>query len=240
MNYKTELFSHTRPNSGVTVAPFIYQNGKIKVLLYKRGEDAAVFNGMYSLPNRFFDITEFTTLNEAANYALEEKTNISIPQITQFHTFSGNHIDPERIVTINTAFYSILNEKDVAECKGEQPFETEWIDIELALKLELSFNHNEVLEMAFQKVKAAAEYTTAPIHFLEDKFTINDLKELTALLIGQELDNSRFRSRIKKSGILIECEGEKSKKGSFRPSQLYIYNVNYSGYFYPRSLTSTQ
>lgn len=238
--YNKDEFSHTRPNVGVTVAPFIYKDGKIKVLVYKRSEEAAVYQGAYSLPNRFFDITEFQSLDDAANYALEEKTNVSIPSITQFHTFSGLYIDPSRIVTVNTGFYSILKESEISECIKEQPFETTWLDVEEALKLELAFNHNEVLELAYQRLKAAAEYTTAPIHFLDDKFTINELKELTTLLIEQELDNSRFRSRVKSSGILIECHGEKIKKGSFRPSQLYTYNNDYKGYFYPRSLTSSK
>lgn len=235
--YKTDQFAHTRPNVGVTVAPFIYKDGKIKVLLYKRAEDAAVYQGFYSLPNRFFDITEFQDLDKAAYFALEEKTNIRIPHLTQFHTFSGQYIDPTRIVTVNSAYYSILRESEVSQVEEDQPFETVWMDIDDALKLELAFNHSEVLEMAYQRVKSAAEYTTAPIHFLDDKFTISELRDLTSLLIDQKIDNSRYRSRIKKSGILVECVGE-MKVGANRPAQLFKYNESFSGCFYPKSVTN--
>lgn len=235
--YEQDKYAHTRPNAGVTIAPFIYKDGEIQVLLYKRAEDAEVYKGVYSLPNRFFDITDFDKLEDAAYFALEEKTSVKIPHLTQFHTFSGLYIDPTRIVTINSGYYSILRESEVSQVENEQQFETIWMNVEDAMKLDLAFNHNEVLEMAFQKVKAAAEYTTAPIHFLDEKFTISELRELTSLLIDQKLDNSRFRSRIKDSGILIPCEGE-MKKGANRPAQLFRYNENFNGFFYPRSITA--
>ncbi len=228
--------SHRRPNAGVTVVPFIYQDGVLKTLVYKRPESSEVFGGLYSLPNRFFDITEFEELNQAAYRALEEKTNIKIPHMTQFYTFSGSYIDPTRVTTVNTCFYSILKEKEVEEVVSENHFETEWINVEDARKLKLAFNHNEVLDAAYDCLIKSAEYTVNPVHFFEDGFTINDLKGLTEILLGHPLDSSRYRDRIKKSGILIEVEG-KIKTGRNRPSQLYKYNTEFEGYFYPKSLT---
>jgi len=239
MNYKTDEYAHTRPNVGVTVVPFIYKDGEIKVLLYKRSKTAEVFQGAYSLPNRFFDITEFTDLTAAAYYALEEKTNVSIPHMTQFHTFSGDYIDSTRITTVNSCYYSILRESDVTSIHEDQEFETVWVSIKDALEYELAFNHNEVLNLAYQRLLNSAEYTTAPVLFLDEKFTISELRILTELLIEQKIDNSRFRDRIKKSGILTEVLGEE-KKGANRPAQLYTLNEEHDGYFYPKSLTKSK
>lgn len=236
MTYKHDKYSHTRPNVGVTITPFIYKDGKIKVLLYKRSKNAEVFKNQFCLPNRFFDITEFNTAEDAANFALEEKTNVKIPHLTQFKTFSGLEIDPSRIATVNICYYSILREDEVFSIEKEQPFETYWVDVEKALNEDLAFNHNEVLELAYKRLKASAEYTAEPVHFLPVKFTISELRELTSLLIGQNLDNSRYRDRIKKSGVLTECVGERRKSAN-RPPQLYTYNYEYEGFFYPKSLT---
>lgn len=236
MSYENDKYAHTRPNVGVTIAPFIYDEGVIKVLLYKRSENAEVYQGVYSLPNRFFDITEFTELEKAASYALEEKTNVSIPHMTQFHTFSGDYIDPTRITTVNSCFYSILRKSEVVTLHDEQEFETVWLPVEEVLNQKLAFNHNEVLTLAYQRLLSSAEYTTSPSLFLDEKFTISELRTVTEVLIGQKIDNSRFRDRIKKSGILIECEGEE-KKGANRPAQLYSLNSEHDGYFYPKSLT---
>lgn len=234
--YDSSKYSDSRPNVGVTICPFIYEDDQIKVLVYKRSEDAEVFSGQYSLPNRFFDIRDFTELEAAAKYALEEKTNVTIPHMTQFHTFSGQYIDPTRIITVNTAFYSILRKEEVMDVENKYNFETQWMNVEDVQKLDLAFNHNEVLDMAIEKVRNAAEYTTTPVHFLPEKFTISELRALTELLINEKLDNSRYRDRISKSGILIPCEGE-MRRCANRPAQLFIYNNEFNGYFYPKSVT---
>lgn len=236
MTYNTDQFSHTRPNVGVTVAPFIYKDGKIKVLVYKRSKDSEVFPDCFCLPNRFFDITEFQDSDSAAYYALEEKTNVKIPHMQQFKTFSGTYIDPERIVTVNICYYSILREDEVSSVSLEQPFETFWMNVEDALKLNFAFNHNEVLALAYEKMKSSAEYTTDPIHFLPEEFTIAELRDLVSLLLDIELNNSRFRDRVEKSGILTKCEGKKRQSAN-RPPQLFTFNKNFNGFFYPRSLT---
>ena len=236
--YQSDLYSNSRPNVGVTIAPFIYEDNCVKVLLYKRSKTADVFPNLYSLPNRFFDIRDFETLELAATYALEEKTNIAIPQMVQFHTFSGQYIDPSRIITVNTCFYSILRKNDVINTENKHDFETIWVDVLDAKKLNLAFNHNEVLDLAFEKVCNSAEYTTSPVHFLEYKFTISELRTVTEHLLNKKLDNSRYRDRISKSGILITCDGEMRKRSN-RPAQLYRYNTSFLGYFYPISVTKS-
>lgn len=231
-------YSDARPNVGVTVVPFVYDEGVIKVLIYKRSSGSEVFKDFLCLPNRFFNINDFNTMEEAANHALWEKAGVSFPAIIQFHTFSGSYIDPTRITTVNSCYYSILRKSEIVYHDTFCGFDTFWMDVRDVLKLELAFNHNEVLELAYKRLLASAEYTTDPILFLDKKFTINELRVLTEFLIKKPIDNSRFRDRIKKSGILIETN-EKQLSGSNRPSQLFILNENLDGYFYPKSLTKS-
>ena len=40
---KEDNYSDRKPNVGVTVSPFIYEDEKIKVLLYKRSDDSEMF-----------------------------------------------------------------------------------------------------------------------------------------------------------------------------------------------------
>ena len=232
---KEDNYSDRKPNVGVTVSPFIYEDEKIKVLLYKRSDDSEMFGGLYSLPNRFFDITKFSDLEASAVYALEEKANVKIPEIIQFETFSGQYIDPKRETTVNVCYLSILRHEDVKAVSENDDFDTVWMPIDDALKLELAFNHNEVLEKAYKKVLSLAEYTVLPISFLSEKFTITELRSLTEILIDQKIDNARFRDRIKKSGILVEVDGE-WRKGANRPAQLFVINKDYEGNFYPKNI----
>jgi len=232
--YKSEKYNENRPNVGVTVVPFIYENGSIKTLLYKRSKDSEVFPERFCLPNAIFDIKKFDCLEKTAEFALKEKANVKLKHIEQIHTFSGSYIDP-RIITVNSCYLSICNKNDIVVLENEK-FEVEWISIDSALKKDLAFNHNEVLELAFKRLKAKAEYTPLTAHLFDEFFTINEFRELTELLIEKKLDNSRFRDRIKKSDVLLVVENQ-FKNGANRPAQLYKLNEDYKDFFYPISLT---
>ena len=257
--YQSSKYNDRRPNVGVTVVPFIFEDGIIKTLVYKRARDAEVFAGKYCLPNAIYaikqikvtdkdkdvtvkdedqyidEIKTFNTLEEAAQFALLEKTSVKLKHIEQIHTFSGLYIDPDRINTVNVCYLSICSKKDIQNV-GEMKFECEWMAVESVMKQDLAFNHNEVVEMAYARLKAKAEYTALTAHLLGDSFTISEFRTLVELLIDVKLDNSRFRDRIKKSDVLIALT-DQFTTGSNRPAQLYKLNENYKDYFYPVSLT---
>lgn len=250
--YQSSKYNDIRPNVGVTVVPFIFEDGVIKTLVYKRASDSEVFAGQYCLPNAIFaikkmnvageptlssldDTKTFDNLEETAQFALLEKTSVKLKHIEQIHTFSGLYIDPDRINTVNVCYLSICSKKDIQNV-GEMKFECEWMAVESVMKQDLAFNHNEVLEMAYARLKAKAEYTALTAHLLGDSFTISEFKTLVEILIGRKLDNSRFRDRIKKSDVLI-AQPDQFTTGSNRPAQLYKLNEDYKDYFYPVSLT---
>lgn len=250
--YQSSKYNDIRPNVGVTVVPFIFEDGVIKTLVYKRASDSEVFAGQYCLPNAIFAIKKmnavgdpmlssldntktFDNLEETAQFALLEKTSVKLKHIEQIHTFSGLYIDPDRINTVNVCYLSICSKKDIQNV-GEMKFECEWMSVESVMKQDLAFNHNEVLEMAYARLKAKAEYTALTAHLLGDSFTISEFKTLVEILIDRKLDNSRFRDRIKKSDVLI-AQPDQFTTGSNRPAQLYKLNQDYKDYFYPVSLT---
>lgn len=232
--YNSEKYNDNRPNVGVTIVPFIYEDGVIKTLLYKRHSEAEVFADMYCLPNAIFDIKNHTNLEDAASFALEEKTSVRLKHLEQIHTFSGLHIDP-RICTVNSCYLSICNKNEIV-LLNDSKFKSEWVEVNKAISKELAFNHNEVLNIAYKRLKAKAEYTPLTAHLLEENFTINEFRTLVELLIDKKLDNSRFRDRIKKTDVLIPVENH-FKTGSNRPAQFYKLNEDYKDFFYPVSLT---
>lgn len=235
MTYDAHKYDDQRPNVGVTVALFIWKENSLKTLVYKRDPNAEQFQNMLSLPNNFFMRQKFDNADEVAMSALSYKTNVSVPYIEQLNTYSGRYIDPNRITTVNIGYFALTTEDKVQQLNHPN-FETHWHDVEDLLNNHtLAFNHNEVLKDAFERIKAKAEYTPIACHLLGKQFTIKEFKDLTEYLIGEKLDNSRFRDRIKKTNILLPL-GIYKEAANRRP-ELYSFNENYKGYFYPKSLT---
>lgn len=233
--YQSAKYNDNRPNVGVTVVPFIYEDNTIKTLVYKRASNAEVFADQYSLPNAIFDIKKFETAEKTAEFAMSAKINLKLKHIEQVHTFSGLYIDPDRINTVNICYLSICNKDDITTL-GEATHDYKWMNVEKVMELELAFNHNEVLELTYKRLKSKAEYTALTAHMLGEAFTISEFKGLVELLIDTKLDNSRFRDRLKQSDILIPLQ-DQFKLGANRPAQLYRLNEEYTDYFYPISLT---
>ncbi len=233
--YNSEKYNSKRPNVGVTVVPFIFEDNVIKTLVYRRAIDAEVFANELSLPNAIFDIEKFANAEKTAEFAMSEKINLKLKHIEQIHTFSGLYIDPERINTVNICYLSICNRQDI-KTLGDSKYQFQWIEVEKLLDKKLAFNHNEVLELAYKRLKSKAEYTALTAHMLGESFTIAEFKTLVEILIDTKLDNSRFRDRLKKTDVLIPLN-EQFKLGANRPAQLYKLNEDYTDYFYPISLT---
>jgi 8-oxo-dGTP diphosphatase len=238
--YNDELYSKKRPNVGVTIIPFIYDEGEIKALTYKRDLDAEVFPGRLAFPNCFYDRENVESAEEAAIGALLSKTSIELPYFEQLHTFSGNYIDPERINTVNITYFSLVRLADVSEI-GDPHYEKEWLTVDeiIAKKDLFAFNHYEVFDYAWKRIRAKAEYTPIATNLLDEMFTIVEFKKLTEKLLGFELNNARLRDRIEVSELLIPCEGM-FKTHSTKPAQLYRLNPLNDGVFYPRSMTKAK
>ena len=61
-----------------------------------------------------------------------------------------------------------------------------------------------------------------PAGFLPERFTLTELENLCAQLLGHRLDKSSFRRRLAERGNVEPVEGE-TRGGAFRPAQLYRY-----------------
>lgn len=236
-----DRWSHTRPNAGVTVVPFIYEDGVIKTLFYVREDSSEVFPGQVALPNLFYDIDKYDTAEQAAHRALVQKAGVDIEHMEQVYTFTGKGIDPRR-TTVNIAFMSALRKDQIQQIEDSSDKIMFWKPVEgIIYKSDdiLAFNHMEVLRYAYDRLKAKAEYTPLALKLLNEEFTIKEFRELTELLLGIELNNARFRDRIQQSDLLI-ATNKKSKESFGAPAMLYRKNPHYEGNFFPRSMTKVK
>lgn len=234
--YNPKEFDDFRPNVGVTVIPVIYQDGELKALVYTRPWDAEEFSDTLAFPNGFFNRQKHKSAEEAAIDALSIKADAKLAHFEQLQTFSGLYIDPNRITTVNIAYFALLKPGEISLNEGGAG---RWISIKSLLSLseaEFAFNHMEILKVAYERIKAKSEYSPAALNLLPDEFTVADFLSLTETLMEQKINEKTFRTKLKKSGLLIETGRKHAASKQQRPSMLYRVNPDFSGCFYPRAL----
>lgn len=205
----------------VSIDPVIFSiiDDKLHVLLIKRQSET--FDGMQALPGGLLHKTD-TTIEEGLNRILNKKTGVEANYSEQLYTRTGH--DP-RGPTIAIAYMALVNAQQVTS-------NAKWVAVEKAQEMRLAFDHSEVIDKAVERLTNKVNYSTLPMHFLGDKFTLPKLQKVYEILLQEKLDKSTFRKKIEDTGVLVET-GEMEREGAFRPSKLYsvsgfsnVYNFN--------------
>lgn len=144
---KYNIADYQKPSVAVDIICF--DSTKSKVHLIRRL--AHPFVNKLSLLGGFY-VPSDTTIEHAALRELEEETNIVITeerlQLNGIH--SKQNRDPRGwIMSIS---YSCILNKDKEELvkSGSDASETQWVDFTDLSNMELSFDHNEIIENAIQ------------------------------------------------------------------------------------------
>lgn len=212
-NYNPDEFD--RPSVTVDVVIFSLIQEELKVLLIKR--QAAPFANMWAIPGSFVKIDE--SLEEAAVRALADETGVEDVYTEQLYTFGTPGRDPRtRVITI--AYFALIPHDAIYPQSDRSTHETSWFPI--AHLPELAFDHAEIVDYAYTRLRYKLEYTSVGFQLLPDVFTLTELQKAYEIILGEQLDKRNFRRKILSAEILEET-GEKQKEGEGRPAMLYRY-----------------
>jgi len=206
-------YEHPHPAVTVDITVFTVRNDQLNVLLIKRALEP--YQGEWALPGGFINLSE--SLEEAAERELSEETGVSGVYLEQLFTFGEPKRDPrERVVTV--AYYALIP-SDTLELKAATDAEgVGWFNVD---KLpELAFDHDDILEMALDRLKAKLEYSTIALQLMPETFTLTELQHVYELIAREVLDKRNFRKRILAFAV-IEPTGEEKREGPHRPAKLY-------------------
>lgn len=142
----TYTYEYPRPMLTVDVVVFLMLQGQAaKILLIRRGNEP--FKNMWALPGGFVDMDE--GLKDAAGRELEEETGLKDVPLKQMYAFDALDRDP-RGRNISVVFYAILTqEAEIAG--GDDAAEAVWWPVNAMPQL--GFDHDEVIEMAKEKIR---------------------------------------------------------------------------------------
>ncbi|WP_405198774.1 NUDIX domain-containing protein [Christiangramia sp. LLG6405-1] len=123
---------------------FCKTNNLFKVLLIQRKNEP--FKDQWALPGGFVD--EGEDLETAAKRELKEETGLVVKSMEQVQAFGNPGRDP-RGHTISIAFLSrIFCEEDLSP--SDDARDARWVAVEDLPKMELAFDHDEIINVAQQ------------------------------------------------------------------------------------------
>ena len=197
----------------VDVVIFTIQQGILKVLLVKRLIEP--FIGQFAIPGGF--VLEGEDLEQAAVRELREETGVSDVYLEQLYTFGKPDRDPRgRVVTV--AYFALIS-ADRELKAGTDAAEAAWFPMDELPPL--AFDHAKILDYALERLRNKLEYTTVGFQLLPEKFTLTELQDVYAAILGKELDKRNFRRKMSMLKILKPLP--EYRRGGQRPAQLYRF-----------------
>jgi 8-oxo-dGTP diphosphatase len=219
------------PNISIDCAIFGYDENKLKVLVRREfvPVDEQIYL-MWKLPGNHVKRSE--TIEETAARILKEQTGLENIFMKQFSVFSDPNrlkrrkkdyewlrplIADDRVITIG--FYSLLNIKNVDNSKLID--DAKWDDA-YEIK-ELMFDHNEIFDEAFKKLRYDLLHEPLAFELLPPKFTLPQMQKLYEAIFNTTYDKRNYRRKVNKMQYLIPLD-EIQTGVSHKPARLYCYD----------------
>jgi len=208
-------YTYEYPHPAVTtdIVIFTIRQDELKVLLINRG--LPPYQGMWALPGGFVNLDE--SLEEGARRELEEETGVADVYLEQLYTFGEPDRDPrERVITVS--WYALVPTDEIDIKAGSDAEGVSWIGMQDLP--ELAFDHQDILDMAYERLSAKLDYSTIAFQFMPRDFTLSELQHVYEVILREPMDKRNFRKRI--LGLdLIEETGKDKRDGAHRPAKLY-------------------
>lgn len=183
-------------------AIFGYSNDALRVLLVRRAVEP--FKGFWVLPGGAMQQDE--TLRGTADRLLRDLVNVENIPMRQVGTYSGLKRHPIRRV-VTTSYYALVSPKDYDPIAREHLDQVMWCSMDNLP--ELGFDHREILDDAYEKLKDELRQQPLAFHLLPESFTLKEAQEVYESILGEGLDRRNFRRKILAYDFLINTEEKK-------------------------------
>lgn len=223
---------HAFPPFAVTVdaALFTIRAGRLSVLLVERGNDP--YRGAWALPGGFVEQDE--DLEHAALRELAEETGLeAFPgHLEQLATFGRPGRDP-RMRVVSVAYVGMMPALPPPVGGDDASAARFWATDDLfdaesdpAERPQLAFDHAEILAAAIERVRSKLEYTALAAAFVEEPFTIGDLRLVYEAVWGCRLHRPNFRRKVLSVPDFVVPLGTRARsphsaQTGGRPGELY-------------------
>lgn len=221
---------YPRPSVSVDLVIFTIIDATLRVLLVKRKEHP--FKGAWCLPGGFVRVGEKADqqgedLEAAARRELEEETGLEPDRVflEQLFTFGKAGRDP-RMRVITVAYYALVR-PDLAPLvrAGGDVRDADWVPLDGLAKLDLAFDHREIVACALERIRGKLEYGNLAFDLVPATFTVPELRTVHAIVAGKPMDPGNFRRRFNRmleDGWIEKAPGKRITTS--KPATVYRFH----------------
>jgi ADP-ribose pyrophosphatase YjhB (NUDIX family) len=194
----------------------------------------------WMLPGGFIQLEE--DMDQAATRILEERTDIKLPYLKQFHTFGDvNRRGDTKLHEsmkiqgkpfkkmlaflehrfISSGYLSLVDMRDCNPTPDAVSDECTWIPVnELP---ELLYDHNDIVAKAMEQLRRRINYMPVGFSLLPEKFTMKEFQTLYEKILNRDLDRGNFQKKMLKLGFLDRHEKQLTG-GAHKAPYLYSFD----------------
>ncbi len=203
----------------VDVALLTIRDSRLKLLLVE--PDAPRLGGLWALPGR--RVRDDESLDDTAHRALRELARITAPDahLEQLRTYGEVSRDPGgRVVSVAYLALTPTTEDPPDESRARL---VDVGDLDGAEATPLAYDHGRIVADALERARSKLEYTALATAFVEEPFTLAELRGVYEAVWGVTLDPANFRRKVASTrGFVVPVEGRAPPgPGGGRPAKLY-------------------
>ena len=221
-----------RPSVTVDLVILTVQDRDLRLLLVQRKEHP--YKDRWALPGGFVRVgpdrkSQGEDLDTAALRELEEETGLTSTltgqlYLEQVKTFGKPGRDPRmRIITV--AYYALVRPTLVPLIRaGGDAASTRWFSIADLEKVDLAFDHAEILGATLERARADLDRSTIAFELVPETFTIQELRAVHETIGGAPLDPGNFRKRFLRmieDGLIETARGKRATAS--KPASVYRF-----------------
>jgi len=215
----------------VDVVLLTVRAGRLSVLLVERRGHP--YRGHWALPGGFVEPDD--DLDGAARRELEEETGVVVAgegdgvglgHLEQLRSYGTPGRDP-RVRTVSVAYVGFTARDEVAVAGSDAADARFWAVDDLAIDavgspdgVRLAFDHDRIVADGIERARAKLEYTTLATAFLDEPFTLGELRRVYEAVWAEPLHEGNFRRKVLSTPGFVEATGTTAPTDG-RPAALY-------------------
>lgn len=200
----------------VLAALFRVRDGKLQLLCWQRAEEP--YAGRWALPGGL--LTEDELMGAALARQLERKVDVDrIAHLEQLETRSEPDRDPRGRV-IATAYLGLIP----SDLDFDLPEDTAWRSADRLPRM--AFDHASIARSGRARLRAKLSYTNLGFALAPPTFTMPQLREIYAAVLGHDLSTDNLTRVLKRRGVVEPVGDETAPRGRVgRPGRIYRFSA---------------